>query len=268
MKRIQLFEFEDYEWFPKPIRTAMTNLIMVLLRMMKVPENLAHFLAPILKENHIDQIVDLGSGSGGAMPEILQILQKTEGFDALEVTLTDKFPNKEIVEEYNNFSINNLSYSNISVDASEMEKIPRGLKTMFNSFHHMPKEKAKAILKSAADNQQPFLIYELSDNKMPTIVWWLLLPISLFILHVMVFFMTPFVKRLTWQQLVFTYLIPIIPWTYAWDGQASLPRIYTANDIELLTKDFRSSAYSWTTGMVKDKNGKDKGMYVLGLPTI
>lgn len=266
MKRIQLFEFEDFDWFPKPIRTSMTNLIMVLLKMMKVPENLAFFMKPILKENNIEHIVDLGSGSGGAMPEVLQILQKDKELESLHVTLTDKYPNKEIVEKYNNSSIHNLSYFNDSVDASEMENVPRGLKTMFNSFHHMPKDKAKAILKSASDNEQPFLIYELSDNKMPTILWWLLLPISLFVLHLMVFFMTPFVKNLTWQQLVFTYVIPVIPWTYAWDGQASLPRIYTPDDIELLTSEFKRDSYSWRTGMVKDAKGKDKGMYVLGLP--
>jgi len=266
MKRIQLFEFEDFSWFPKPIRTSMTNLIMVLLKMMKVPENISTFLKPVLKDNNLTQIVDLGSGSGGAMPEILEILQKDKEFESLKVTLTDKFPNEGIVKSYANTEIKNLTYLSESVDATEMNKVPEGLKTMFNSFHHMPKDKAKAILKSASDNKQPFLIYELSDNKMPTILWWLLLPISLFILQIMVLFMTPFVKKITWQQIVFTYFIPIIPFCYAWDGQASLPRIYTPEDIDVLTKDFQNPGYKWETGMVKDDKGKNKGMYVLGLP--
>ena len=46
--------------------------------------------------------------------------------------------------------------------------------------------------------------------------------------------MTPLVKPLTWRQIVFTYLIPIIPICYAWDGQASLPRMYTMDDVEVL----------------------------------
>ncbi len=46
--------------------------------------------------------------------------------------------------------------------------------------------------------------------------------------------MTPFVKPLTWRQIIFTYLIPIIPICYAWDGQASLPRIYTLKDLDHL----------------------------------
>ena len=48
----------------------------------------------------------------------------------------------------------------------------------------------------------------------------------------MVLFMTPWVRPLSWQQLLFTYLIPIIPLCYAWDGQASIMRIYTFDDIQ------------------------------------
>ena len=44
--------------------------------------------------------------------------------------------------------------------------------------------------------------------------------------------MTPFVKNLTLKQIIFTYLIPIVPLIYAWDGQASLVRMYTFKDIE------------------------------------
>ena len=78
--------------------------------------------------------------------------------------------------------------------------------------------------------------------------------------------MTPFVKPLTWKQLIFTYLIPVIPVCYAWDGQASLVRMYTFKDIELLLKDFKNEHYTWEMDQAKKENGKKLGYYILGRP--
>ena len=78
--------------------------------------------------------------------------------------------------------------------------------------------------------------------------------------------MTPFVKPLTWRQIVFTYLIPIIPMCYAWDGQASLPRMYTLKDLDELLEGLGSESYTWEKGYAKKKNGKKQGTYLLGLP--
>ena len=78
--------------------------------------------------------------------------------------------------------------------------------------------------------------------------------------------MTPFVKPLTWQQLVFTYLIPIIPICYAWDGQASLPRMYSQKDVEELLNGLETANYRWDYGIAKKKNGKQLGTYIIGVP--
>lgn len=78
--------------------------------------------------------------------------------------------------------------------------------------------------------------------------------------------MTPFVKPLTWRQLVFTYLIPIIPICYAWDGQASLPRMYAANDIDELLNGLGKNNYYWEHGPAKRSNGKKLGTYIVGYP--
>ena len=48
MKRIQLFEFEDFRWFPGWLRVCMTNLIVILQKMIGVPELLAVLIADIL----------------------------------------------------------------------------------------------------------------------------------------------------------------------------------------------------------------------------
>ena len=266
MKRIQLFEFEDFSWFPSGIRTCMTNLIVVLQRFMGTSEVVADKIREIRKRVEFTQIVDLGSGSGGAMPDVMKSLQETEEGKNLEVLLTDLHPNPEFVQQFNADSSDHISYREESLDATHLENAPEGLKTMMNSFHHMPPDKAKSILKSAQDNRQPLLVYEIGENNIPTIVWWLALPISLPLVWMMACFLTFFVRPLTWRQIVFTFIIPIIPPAYAWDGQASLVRMYTFDDLNSMIDEFRTDEYTWEMGQAKTKDGKKRGTYLMGIP--
>lgn len=266
MKRIQLFEFEDFSWFPNWLRNCMTNLIVVLQRMLGTSEVLAGLIASIIQDKKIDRIVDMGSGSGGAMPEVLKILRTKQGLERVELIMTDLYPNKALIQRFNNSPETGITYYGNAVDATNMETAPEGFKTMINSFHHMPPTEARKILRSAQENQQHVLIYELGENTIPLLVWWVLLPISLAILMVMVLFMTPLVRPLTWEQLVFTYLIPIIPICYAWDGQASLPRMYTFADMDKLLEGLNKKYYTWEKGYAKNDKGKKKGTYLMGIP--
>ena len=265
MKRRELFEFEDFHWFPQWLRTCMTNLLVLLQKMLGTADVLSVLIGKLLKDQGISKIVDLGSGSGGVMPEVLLKLRKDEQLKETELILTDLFPNAEIVEKINEDCSDGISYHKRSVDATEISAAPTGLKTMINSFHHMRPEQAKKILASAQQNNQPLLIYELGDNKIPLILWAIMLPIGLIILMIMVLFMTPFVRPLSWQQLVFTYIIPLIPICYAWDGQASLPRIYSLEDLEVLLDGLSSDSYQWIKGHAK-KNNKNQGIYLMGVP--
>jgi hypothetical protein len=264
MKRIQLFEIEDFQWFPKSIRNSMTNLIMVLLRMMGTADVLGRLISEARKKYSFNQVVDLGSGSGGAMPETINKLNQSNPEAPVNLMLTDLYPNPEIIKQFEDNDF--IRYNKTSVDAESFRDVPEGLKTMINSFHHMPPQKAKNILKSASDAKQAILIYELAENKMPLIVWWLFLPISLCLLIVITLFMTPFVRPMSWQQIVFTYIIPVIPICYAWDGQASYPRTYSYDDLNAMLAEIEDSAYEWQVAPAKKDNGKNAGYYILGYP--
>lgn len=265
MKRIQLFEFEDFNWFPVWIRSSMTNLIAVLHKMLGTKGVLVNLLVKITEKHSFSQVVDMGSGSGGIMPDVIQDLN-TNSIKPITLLLTDLYPNKQFINYINEQNIEHVNYSNNSLNATNLGQAPDGLKTMINSFHHMPPKSAKQILKSAQDNKEPILIYEIAENKMPLLLWWVLLPISLVILFAMALFMTPFSKPLSIKQLIFTYLIPIIPFFYAWDGQASMPRMYTFKDIDELLEDIKDPSYSWEIKNATKLNGKKVGYYILGLP--
>jgi hypothetical protein len=200
------------------------------------------------------------------MPDVLKTLQKIEDLAEIELLMTDLYPNKKVAQSFNENTTDYISYSETPVDATEMGKVPDGLKTLINCFHHMPPKKARKILVSAEENQQPILIYEMAENKIPLFIWVILLPISLVIVMLMTWFMTPFVRPLTWQQIVFTYLIPIIPICYGWDGQASLPRMYAAKDVVELLDGLGKNNYYWEHGPATKANGKKLGTYIVGYP--
>ena len=242
----------------------MTNLIAVLHRIVGTEEVIACQIAGILKTHPCNNIVDLGSGSGGIMPGVLDRLRSDYGFNDLSLLLTDLYPNKDSMAQWDGHEA--IGYHPEPVDATNLKAAPEGLKTMINSFHHMEPENAREILRTAMVNKQPIFIYEMGKNNIPLPIWWLLLPVSLFILMLMVLFMTPFVRPLTWQQLLFTYIIPIIPVCYAWDGQASLPRMYTMEDLDTLLKDLQSLDYGWSKGDANKKNKKKLGTFLVGLP--
>lgn len=268
MKRIQLFEFEDFDWFPAVIRSGMTNLIVVLHKLFGTHEVIAGLLENVRTKYNFSQIVDMGSGSGGPMPEVVRTLNAENPERPVKLILSDLHPNPSVVEQFNKLGEEAIQYHPNSLDATRMDKAPAGLKTMINSFHHMPPERAKQILRSAQKNREALLIYEIGENNIPTLLWWLLLPISLCILIIMVLFMTPFVKPLRFSQLFFTYLVPIIPLCYAWDGQASIVRMYTFKDVEALLEGLRTDDYSWEMAPATKENGKKQGYYILGIPKV
>lgn len=266
MKRKELFEFEDFNWFPTSIRVSMTNLILLFHRMIGTTEVLSNLIIDFRKQHHFSKIVDLGSGSGGAMPETVNVINEKLSNEKLKLLLTDLHPNPELVEKINSNKSEFINYYKDSVDAVNFYKVPEGLKTMIASFHHMNPESAKQILKSASENKQPLLIYEIAKNNIPFVVWLILLPISLCILIIMSLLMTPFSKNLTITQLIFTYLIPVIPLFYAWDGQASLMRTYSFDDINLLIEDLKTPNYKWEVADALKPNGKKAGYYIKGIP--
>jgi len=265
MKRVQLFEFEDQAWFPNSMRIAITRLLVVLHKMMGMGYVLSDLISAALKKSGDDQIVDLGSGSGGSMPQVIEILNDSDDHANVKMIMTDLYPNTNTISDIKKLNNKNLTYSETSVNATKLGDAPKGLKTMINSFHHTNPTQAREVLESAYTNKQAILIYEMAENKIPLIIWWLFLPLSIVIMYLMVWLMTPFVKPLTFKQLFFTYIIPVIPFFYAWDGQASMPRIYAMKDIDELLEGLDKN-YSWTKEPAKKPNGRTLGYYVLGVP--
>lgn len=53
------------------------------------------------------------------------------------------------------------------------------------------------------------------------------------------------------SQLLFTYLLPVVPISLFWDGLVSQLRTYSVSELEAMTADMQSSDYEWRTGELK-----------------
>ncbi|MCC5612983.1 hypothetical protein LC612_41420, partial [Nostoc sp. CHAB 5834] len=213
-----------------------------------------------LRHSQAPTIIDLCSGSGGPMIAVFTRLQKCYPGEGLTLHLTDLYPDRHLVNTINALSASSrIAYVPYPVDAAQVNLVEPGVRTLIGSMHHMKPQVARQILADAQQSRQPLCVYELSDNSFPIYLWWIALPLN----FIMALLITPFVKPLTWQQLIFTYAIPIIPFFFAWDGAVSNARTYTLEDLDQLLNDLPSAGYRWEKGRLE---GKAKKLYLLGLP--
>lgn len=261
MKRIDLFEFEDLPWFPNWMRICLTRLIVVMHKILNTSDDLVPLIKRALDHSDKNIIVDLCSGSGGPMIEVFKKLVAEGEYSNVKLMLTDLYPNLEMASKINSSGLQNVVYKSSPVDALNVIPELTGVRTMVGSFHHMKPDAARKILQNAKERKVPICIYEISDNGYPTFLWWMTVPV----IFIMALFLTPFVRPLTWKQIIFTYLIPVIPMFFAWDGAVSNVRTYTLEDLDILLEGLESDEYRWEKGKISNKANK---LYLLGIPIL
>jgi hypothetical protein len=193
------------------------------------------------------------------MIEVFKSLAEDPEKSNLKLILTDLYPDQRLISKINESGISHLSYRPTPVDATHVNPELKGVRTMVGSFHHMNPGKARQILENAQHNKAPICIYEISDNRHPTALWWISIPI----IFLMALVITPLVRPLAWKQIVFTYIIPVIPFIFAWDGAVSNVRTYTLEDLDVLLEGLESEEYRWEKGRISNRGNK---LYLLGIP--
>lgn len=258
--RIHLFEFEDLPWFPNSIREGGTDYLRYLLNAAGFYKPIIPIISQTLDEIGENKIIDLCSGGGGTNEQILKGLQKSSK-ENVSITLTDKFPNKNaynhLKEKYNGL----IDFKDFSVDATDVPKDLKGLRTMYSAIHHFRPETVKAILKNSVDNNSAICLFDGGDKNIFTIL-------GIILFHPIAFFVcTPFFKPFRFSRLFFTYIIPLIPLTTIWDGVVSILRLYSPNEFLRLSKEIGNNNFVWKSGRVKNKLGMNV-TYLVGYPTM
>lgn len=228
-------------------------------KLLDTNHELAKLVNKALQSTSKPSVIDLCSGSGGPMIALAKTLKKDFQIKDLTIILTDLFPNRELARIINQDDDPTVFYLTIPVDATNVPADLLGVRTMVCCFHHMKPDTARGILENVRDMKQPICIYEISDNSFPRSLWWIALPLN----FIMSFLITPFVRPLSWEQILFTYLIPVIPICFAWDGAVSNARTYTLEDLDILLDGLETEDYKWEKGRI---TGKAKKLFLLGTP--
>lgn len=253
MKRIHLFEFEDLAWFPTFLRNYGTDFLQFLANRTKMYEPIIPLLEKGLKQTDNNKIIDLGSGGGGGMRWLNTALK--HHITGLTITLTDFYPNLAAFEFIKN-QTDNIDYIINSVDARNVPNELRGLRTQFLSLHHFRPTDAKRILQNAVESKQPIAIIEAQERSVLSLI-------SMFFSPLTVLVTTPFIRPFSWGRLVFTYLIPIVPFFVMWDGIVSSLRTYSVMEMRSLVSSVEGhESFEWEIG--KTPSGPGVLLYLLG----
>jgi hypothetical protein len=249
--RRHLFEFGDQSWFPARLRDALTSYLVAAYRITPFPKLWAQQLAQVLTECGLDEVVDLGSGSGGPVPLVMREMAAL-GCSA-RFTLTDLYPPATRNETPD------LRYWPEPVDAAHVPSSLRGARTMFASFHHFRPVEARQILRDAFEQRRPICVFEGTTRTPAAVATTLLIPL-------LVLFLTPSIRPLSAFQLLFTYIVPVLPLLSFWDGFVSQLRTYSVEELGLLTADLASPDYRWDCGALHVPGLPAKIPYLIGCP--
>jgi len=254
LRRFHFIELEDQSWFPATIRDLATDYLHFIETALKLDGILAPLVARALSESGTTHIVDLCSGGSGPVPSLVRTLN-ANGV-AATATLTDLYPNIPAFEEIANKTNSRVTFSTEPVDARAVPASLTGLRTIFNGFHHLRPEDARSVLHAAAAARQPIAIFEISERSPRTI------PVVL--TPLMVWLVTPFMRPFLWRRLLWTYLIPLVPFTCFWDGIVSQLRAYTLDELRGLSAG--SAPMHWHIGQVPFAGGRGRLTYLIGVP--
>lgn len=241
-----LFEFEDLKWFPDVIRSGMTDYLRYLLTALKFYKPVVPLVREVLAKTNSQIVVDLCSGGGGAIQQVYEDL--SERSNDIKVIVTDKFPNVEAYHFLEKQTNGGISFSEKSIDASDVPHELNGVRTIFSGFHHFGPDFAKAVLKNAVESRSGICIFDGGNKSI-----WMILG-AIFIHPILFFIFTPFFRPFRISRIVFTYLIPLIPLCTMWDGVVSILRLYHPEELYTIAKSV-SDNYEWRSGKVKSGFG-------------
>lgn len=256
MRRLQLVEIHEQPWFPAFLRNGATDALQFGLNLLDAYSPIAPLLQCALRSARTGSIVDLCSGAGGPWSALSQSLEGDAQI-GLQILLTDKYPNLAAFRNVDPDSRNLITVCPDSVDAMRVPSGLKGFRTMFSSFHHFPPGEACAVLQNAVDASEGIGIFEITRRAPSTI--FLMFPWA-FILFVC----TPFIRPFHWSRLVWTYVVPIIPFVLLFDGIVSCLRTYRPQELQAIVDKLETSGYEWETGEYSTAPRKMPITYLIG----
>ena len=213
-------------------------------------------LISLIEKNNLPRIIDMATGAGGQWRTLLpKILDENK---SVRLTLTDKFPNEEALKDIGEQFVNVAQIDMRSIDAIDVPKDLTGVRTMFLSLHHFRPKEVEQIFKNAINSGAPIAIFEAQRRDVEHVIRFSLSPIAVLLL-------TPFIRPFSIQRLIFTYLIPLVPFIVFWDGVVSVFRTYSNEELETIAKSADTNdVFLWSSELIL--KGQQKIQMFIGYP--
>lgn len=243
MRRFQLFEIEDQPWCPDFYRNYMVDYLRYASEALGLMKPVVPILERLLRNSGSARIVDLGSGGGGGLPSVARELGKR--VPGLSIVLTDLYPNHQALARIASEMPEVFRWEARPVDARAAPADLEGLRTLFLAFHHFRPADAQAVLQGAVDNGAPIAVFEPLERNLLTFVKIAFSPFAALIL-------TPFIRPYRWGRLVWTYLIPAVPFGVTFDGLVSVLRTYRPHEMQAMIRKVEGhDRYEWEIGSAR-----------------
>ena len=259
MKRIHFIEIGDQPWCPRGIRRGVTDFCRFVTEHSGLFNSVAPLLTEAVRKAGATRILDMGSGAGGPWLRLLPALRKL-GLD-VPVCLSDHDPNVEALEWARKQSGGAVTFHAAPVDAADVPAELTGFRTMFQAFHHLRPDQARAALADAAAKGRGIAVF---DGTRPRpwlwpLIWLLVLPTPLRVLLT-----TPFIRPFRWSRLFWTYVVPALPLVLLFDVIVSLLRLYSVEELRDLTAGL--DQHDWDIGTVRARPIPLRITYLIGIP--
>lgn len=191
------------------------------------------------------------------MPGLRRLLAQRHGLD-VEVRLSDFFPNAGAFARISGREPR-VTFVPTSVDAARVPAELPGFRTMFTCMHHFRPAQAQAILRDAWSKNRGIGVFEITERSLAGLAPALAGPLVALAL-------TPFVRPVRLSRLALTYVLPLLPLLFTFDGLVSNLRTYTPEELHAMVRPLRREGYRWEIGEVRHPVLPTKVGYLLGLP--
>lgn len=226
MKRIQTLQLTAQPWFPRTLTQLVHEFLLWFVTRVGAAKPFLPVLEEALHRSDTRRLFDLSTGVGSGTQPVRPLLPA-------DLQIEQREPNDEIDGE--------------------------GVYTMVNGFHRLRPDEAVLLLRRITDRRQVVAVLEGNNDH-----WWQAVGM-LFFAPVTALLTAPFVRPFRIERLLFTYLIPILPFVIAFDGAMALFMLYAPSDLEELIERVDAPGYEWRTG--KAANGRGgQIIYGLGYP--
>jgi hypothetical protein len=252
----RFFEFHDQKWFPKSLRDGVTDELQFIFSLGGIYRRIVPLLNEAVEVTGAARIVDLCSGGGGPWLWLYRLLRVSDVRN-VDVCLTDKYPNIAAFENARRKTGGRITFYPGFVDAASLPRDLAGFRTIFTSFHHFTPDEAVAILQNAADDGQGIGVFEAAKRDPLTILLTALMPVAGFLT-------APFARPFRISRILWTYIVPVIPFVLFFDGVISCLRAYSKKELSLLASQVRAENYAWQIG--EQSGGLAPITFLVGYP--